>query len=204
MIPLSASLHPHFCPLSHHPRKICFHLNREAPDDPRSYSKNLVVLESGVQDRLGLAVYMGGATGPECRGSEAGALWQDLGVLGATQALQGRASALRQAGVAGAEARRVGNCDVRWPIFSQHQAAASGWPEEAHPPPAPRSVARLRRPGNPRPRDHISYMIFGADTTARRCCQHARTTASEKRVLFIWVSLAHGLAEVSLWPGGAP
>lgn len=99
---LDASPNPHFCPLSHHPRRICFHLHREAPPHaPRSHSKNPRGAGSAVQIRLEVAGYTGGAAGSEDRGSEAVALWQNLGTLGATQALQGRASALRHAGVCG-------------------------------------------------------------------------------------------------------
>lgn len=71
------------------------------PHAPRSHSKNPRGAGSAVQIRLEVAGYTGGAAGSEDRGSEAVALWQNLGTLGATQALQGRASALRHAGVCG-------------------------------------------------------------------------------------------------------
>lgn len=73
-------------------------------------------------------------------------------------------------------------------------------------PPAPRPALSREAPlawRSAPPGPYFIYDLWG-DTTARRRCQHARTTASAERVLFIWVSLAYGLAEGPLRPGGAP
>lgn len=116
-------------------------------------------------DRLEVAGYTGGAAGSEGRGREAVALgrtWAPLGPHMPCRAVPPHCGTLGSG--------RVGDCDVRWPILSQHQEVSPGWPEGAHPPRAPRSIARLRWPGDPRPRDHILYMIFEADTIAHRCC----------------------------------
>lgn len=63
--------------------------------------------------------------------------------LGPHQRPQGRASALRHAGVAGAEAGRVVFYDVGWPTPSQRQGSLPSPPREGHPAPAPCSVAGL-------------------------------------------------------------
>lgn len=95
------------------------------------------------------------------------ALWQDLGTLGGHTGPVG--PCLRIAARRGPRAPKPD----WWGIATstaQPQEASPGWPEGAYPPRAPRSIGRLRGPGDPRPRDHILYMIFEADTIAHRCC----------------------------------
>lgn len=88
---------------------------------------------------------MGGATGPECQGSEAVALRQDLGILGATEALQGRASALRHAGVAGRRSETRG--ELRRPLAHFLPTSGGSLGLAWRSPPAPRPT--LSREASP-------------------------------------------------------
>lgn len=84
--------------------------------------------------RTSLVGCAGGDTGPEdLRLWPSGRARHPPGPHGR---LHGRASALRHAGVAGAEAGlAVADCYVRWPVLFQRQAAAPGRPGEAPGPP---------------------------------------------------------------------
>lgn len=200
--PPSVSSPPCLCSLLHRPRKVGIHLGGETPDAPASLRSGLLGAEAGAPGgRAGQGARAGNGPGaPLGRGPLAGPGHS----RGPHRRPRGLASALRPAGVAGAEAGRAVFYEVRWPNPSPPQESLpwAAWR-------SPRDPRRRLGRGAPAglvicaPGIHISNVIFGAASTARRR-RRALTTASACCVFFIWGWFAQGLPAGLLCRRGRP
>lgn len=179
--PAAVSPRPCFCSLSHDSPRAVFTRAATSPTHPLA---------------------------PSCADPQVGrerrdavALWQGPG--SPRGPAQGRASALRHAGVAAPGPPGQPRSLPAGPPPPTVRTASPGAPGGAHPAPAPRSVARLRRPGAGRPRDpYFKYDLWSRLHRQPPPPSPRAHTAAANCVFFIWVSFAQGLPRGSLGPAG--